>query len=77
MTKILWHAARARSFPDFLSAGPGSGGILRETPVARIDSAIKLRGEQLAHKLDVRRTQGETAGGKASTEDGLNTVFTE
>lgn len=48
---------------------------LRETPVARIDSAIKLRDKQLAHKLDVRRTQGETAGAKASTEDGLNTMF--
>ena len=40
-TKFPWLRARARSFKDIFPAGPGSGGILTGTPVARIDSVTK------------------------------------
>ena len=40
-TKVPWLRARARSFKDIFPAGPGSGGILTGTPVARIDSVTK------------------------------------
>ena len=45
-TKVPWLRARARSFTDIFPGGPGPGGIVTGTPVARIDSVMKCSDYQ-------------------------------